>query len=213
MPYAGSAAHYVSGRVPHLRELAHRLAAELGLVHVGRLLDVGCGPGSLTLLLAPLFEHAVGIDADADMLAEAARQAAAAAIIGVDWVCMRAEDLPAGLAAASRQIEQLVLSYLHDQWQAGRGLPRRRTGGDEDQVFRGAGFSGPTIAQVPGRTVQRRSDEIVAGVFSLSSSTPALFGPRRGRFEHRISGAAARSEPLRTISDQMREITFSIYRP
>ena len=56
--YLGSAAYYVQGRVPYPQELADRLAAELMLDGSGRLLDIGCGPGSLTLLLAGLFEHA-----------------------------------------------------------------------------------------------------------------------------------------------------------
>lgn len=56
--YAGSAAYYARGRVPYPPELATLLAAELGLDGSGRLLDVGCGPGSLTLLLAPLFAAA-----------------------------------------------------------------------------------------------------------------------------------------------------------
>jgi SAM-dependent methyltransferase len=92
--YAGSAAHYVRGRVAYPQELVDGLADELGLDGTGRLLDVGCGPGSLTLLLAPLFERATGLDADADMLAEGARQAAAAGITNVEWVASRAEDLP-----------------------------------------------------------------------------------------------------------------------
>jgi ubiquinone/menaquinone biosynthesis C-methylase UbiE len=91
--YAGSAAYYVQGRVPYPRELVDALVAELALDGSGRLLDVGCGPGSLTLLLAPWFEQAIGLDADAEMLAEAARQAAAAGISNVDWVGLRAEDL------------------------------------------------------------------------------------------------------------------------
>jgi SAM-dependent methyltransferase len=92
--YAGSAAYYVRGRVAYPQELADRLADELGLDGTGRLLDVGCGPGSVTLLLAPMFEHATGLDADADMLAEGALQAAAAGITNIDWVASRAEDLP-----------------------------------------------------------------------------------------------------------------------
>ena len=76
--YAGSAAYYVQGRVPYTQELVDALVAELTLDGSGRLLDVGCGPGSLALLLAPLFEHATGLDADPHMLAEAERQAAAA---------------------------------------------------------------------------------------------------------------------------------------
>jgi SAM-dependent methyltransferase len=80
--------------VAYPQELADRLADELGLDGTGRLLDVGCGPGSVTLLLAPLFEHATGLDADADMLAEGALQAAAAGITNIEWVASRAEDLP-----------------------------------------------------------------------------------------------------------------------
>jgi SAM-dependent methyltransferase len=93
--YAGTAAYYVHGRVPYPQELVDRLVDELGLDGTGRLLDVGCGPGSLTLLLAPRFEHATGLDADPDMLAEGARQADAAGIANIDWVRSRAEDLPA----------------------------------------------------------------------------------------------------------------------
>lgn len=62
-----------SGRLP--AEVADTLVATLELDGSGRLLDVGCGPGSLTLLLAPHFAEAIGIDADADMLTEAARLA------------------------------------------------------------------------------------------------------------------------------------------
>ena len=95
--YAGSAAYYVQGRVSYPQELVEALAAELALDGNGRLLDVGCGPGSLALLLAPWFEQATGLDADAAMLAEAARQAEAGGITNVDWVNLRAEDLPPGL--------------------------------------------------------------------------------------------------------------------
>jgi SAM-dependent methyltransferase len=95
--YAGSAAHYARGRVPYPRELVDGLVTELALDGRGRLLDLGCGPGSLTLLLAPWFERATGLDADADMLAEAARQARVAGLSHVDWVHLRAEEVPADL--------------------------------------------------------------------------------------------------------------------
>ena len=95
--YAGSAAHYVRGRVAYPQALADLLAAEVGLDRSGRLLDVGCGPGSLTLLLAPLVAEATGLDADPDMLAEAERLAVRAGLANVRWRLLRAEDLPAGL--------------------------------------------------------------------------------------------------------------------
>lgn len=92
--FAGSAAHYSVGRMPYPGRLAAAVRDELGLDGTGRLLDVGCGPGSLTLPLAPLFESAVGVDPDAGMLAEAARRAGEAGLDRVEWRRHRAEDLP-----------------------------------------------------------------------------------------------------------------------
>lgn len=62
--YAGSATHYASGRMPYPPELAGAVRDALGLDGGGRLLDLGCGPGSLTMLLAPLFEATVAVDAN-----------------------------------------------------------------------------------------------------------------------------------------------------
>ncbi len=95
--YAGSAEYYPVGRMPYPKAIADVLGQELGLDGTGRLLDVGCGPGSLTLLLAPRFAEAVGVDADGGMLAEAARQAERAGVGNVTWRQLRAEELPAGL--------------------------------------------------------------------------------------------------------------------
>lgn len=95
--YAGSARFYASGRVAYPAGLADALAAELSLDGAGRLLDVGCGPGTLTLLLAPRFAAAVGVDADPGMITEAAGQGRRAGCATVTWHRMRAEELPGGL--------------------------------------------------------------------------------------------------------------------
>jgi SAM-dependent methyltransferase len=94
--------------MPYPAGIAEAIRRELGLDGTGRLLDVGCGPGSLTLLLAPLFEAVVGVDADPGMIAEARRRAAefaaTTAATGaangagtIEWRQLRAEDLPADL--------------------------------------------------------------------------------------------------------------------
>ncbi len=62
------------GRVDYPVALADALATELRLDSPRRLLDVGCGLGKFTLLMAPLFEQATGVDADRDVLAEAEEQ-------------------------------------------------------------------------------------------------------------------------------------------
>jgi SAM-dependent methyltransferase len=95
--YGGSAAHYAIGRVAYPAEVAKALVSALDLDGSQRLLDVGCGPGSLTLLLAPHVAQALGVDADGDMLAEAARLAAERSLANVRWVRMRAEELPGDL--------------------------------------------------------------------------------------------------------------------
>jgi SAM-dependent methyltransferase len=93
--YRGTAAYYTRGRPPYSRLLAATLAAELGLDGAGRLLDVGCGPGALTVDLAGAFGDVIGLDPDAEMLAEGARRAAEAGIGHIRWVQARAEDIPA----------------------------------------------------------------------------------------------------------------------
>src|SRR3954470_13773302 len=97
--YAGSAEFYATGRLPYPRAMADQLAAELRLDGHGRLLDVGCRPGSVPLLLAPLFESVVGVDADEDMIAEARRQADLREVRNAVWHVLRAEQLPAGLGS------------------------------------------------------------------------------------------------------------------
>ncbi len=56
--YDGAAVHYRYGRPAYSLELEELLAEELGLDGSGRLLDVGCGPGILTVRLAHLFQEA-----------------------------------------------------------------------------------------------------------------------------------------------------------
>jgi tRNA/tmRNA/rRNA uracil-C5-methylase (TrmA/RlmC/RlmD family) len=89
------------GRISYPTALAEALATALQLDGSGRLLDVGCGPGNFTLLMAPWFHQATGVDADRDMLTEAERQAAAAGIGNVEWLHLRAEEIAIKLWLAS----------------------------------------------------------------------------------------------------------------
>jgi SAM-dependent methyltransferase len=95
--FQGSARYYGRGRLPYPPQLADVIAATLNLDRLGRLIDVGCGPGTIAIRLAHIFEEVIGLDPDADMLAEANRQAVELRLGNARWVRALAEDLPAGL--------------------------------------------------------------------------------------------------------------------
>ena len=95
--FKGTSAYYERGRLPYAPGFVETLTTVLGLDGSGRLLDVGCGPGTVTLALAPFFTEVVGIDPDKDMLSEAGQQAIRREVTNARWVAARAEDLPAGL--------------------------------------------------------------------------------------------------------------------
>ena len=263
--YAGAAEFYPRGRMAYPKELAERLTVELDLDGSGRLLDVGCGPGSLTLLLAGRFEEAVGIDADGDMVREAARLAAVAGVSGVSWRRMYAEDLPGDLghfrvvtfaqsfhwmdqqrvAKAVRGMLAPGGACIHVHASTHRGIateaslefpepphealleltrpyldPARRPAGldranrsGESEAYRAAGFTGPQRITVAGPVVTRTRDEVIAAVFSLSSSTPYLFGDRRAAFEAEARRLLDHTSPSGRFSEQMREIAVDVWRP
>jgi SAM-dependent methyltransferase len=130
--YLGSAAHYRYGRPAYSPELEAVLTRETGLDGNGRLLDVGCGPGVLTVRLAPLFGQAVGLDPDGDMLAEGHRAASGAGVLNIRWVQGLAEDLPAVAPGPYRLVtfgssfhwteEQQVGEAVYDMLEPGGAL-------------------------------------------------------------------------------------------
>ena len=265
--YAGSAKYYAIGRVGYPTALADALASELALDGSGRLLDVGCGPGNFTLLLAPWFEQATGVDADRDMLAEAERRAAQAGVGNVQWLQLRAEELPAGLdrhrvvsfAQSFHWMDQLQVArtalgmleeggacvHVHANTHEGvetdaelphpgpphtaiKELVERYLGPIRATERACCGLIKPTARkrfgeqqastgrqriEVPGDIVERTSDQIVAAIFSLSTSTPHLFGDRREAFESDLRRLLHDANPSGIFSEQMREISADIWRP
>ena len=110
------------------------------------------------------------------------------------------------------RINALVTRYLGPVRRAGAGtLPNGGRSG-EDDVMRAAGYSGPTRLEVGGgQIVERTADQIVSAVFSLSSSTPHLFGDRLAAFEadlRRLLSETGDRFPQRT-----RAAGVSIWRP
>lgn len=107
--YRGSAPYYERGRLPYPAGLEEAIAGRLRLDGRGRLLDVGCGPGSVALRLAGLFKRVIGLDADAAMLAEGRRRATALGVTNADWVHALGEELP--LAPGSARVATFAQSF------------------------------------------------------------------------------------------------------
>jgi SAM-dependent methyltransferase len=102
--YHGAAVHYRYGRPAYSPGLEALLAEELGLDGSGRLLDVGCGPGILTVRFARLFNEAAGLDPDPEMITEGRRAARERGITNITWVQALAEDLPGAAPGTYRVV-------------------------------------------------------------------------------------------------------------
>jgi SAM-dependent methyltransferase len=269
--FAGTAGYYERGRRPYAPDLAGVFARSVALDGRGRLLDVGCGPGTVTLRLAPLFEATVGLDPDQDMLAFASRAAASQGVTNVSWVRERAEALPAGLGSfravtfaasfhwmdrprvasavatmldpggavvhvdapgyrpedpevrAGRDplpfpsppddaLDELRRRYLGADRRAGQGI-RNTSPSGEDQVFRGAGFLPAQTVTVPdGRIFEQATDDVVARVFSTSSTAPHLFGDRLSDFETDMRQILSQASPAGRFSVRLPDNILRIWR-
>jgi len=264
--YLGSAPYYARGRLPYAPGLANCLAEALALDGSGRLLDVGCGPGILTLALAHLFAEVVGVDPDAGMLAEGARRATMLGIENVRWVQSRAEELVGDLgsfwvasfgqsfhwmdrervAALMRtmlepggafihvsdvkepiaqdaglpfplppyaEIRVLVQTYLGPVPRAGQGVLRFGSPAGEAEVLRQAGFlEGARLRAPAGGALERTVDELVAWVYSLSSSAPHLFVDRREAFEEELRNLLGAASDVGRFSEQPPDTDVAIWK-
>src|SRR5262245_63032926 len=94
-PYAGAGWYYAEYRDRVSIELITLLAEQLGWSTRDRVLDLGAGPGQLSLLIAPFVAEVVAIEPEPDMLAEGERRARMADIGNVRFVTGSSDDLPA----------------------------------------------------------------------------------------------------------------------
>jgi len=95
--YEGAARDYSRYRPPYPPSLVTVLRDRFGLDGTGRLLDLGCGPGSVAIPLAHLFERVVAMDPEPDMLAEGSEVARRSGIGNIEWTRGSSEDLSPSL--------------------------------------------------------------------------------------------------------------------
>ena len=92
--FAGAADLYAAYRPQYPDEAFDHLARTLGLGPASRVLDVGCGPGTISLPLSARVGAVVAVDPSPEMLATARRHAADRGVASISFHQGRAEDLP-----------------------------------------------------------------------------------------------------------------------
>jgi SAM-dependent methyltransferase len=91
--FASTAWYYARYRPAYPDAFFRHVVARFGLDGSGRLLDLGCGTGQITLRLAAHVAEAVGLDPEPEMLAEACREAGRAGITNARWLLGNDRDL------------------------------------------------------------------------------------------------------------------------
>ncbi|AXI78277.1 class I SAM-dependent methyltransferase [Peterkaempfera bronchialis] len=110
-------------------------------------------------------------------------------------------------------IQDLVRQYLGPVRRAGRGVLPNGTPGGEAAVLGRAGFAGPQRYVVPGgRPLERTCGDVVAWVFSTSSSAPHLFGRRRGDFEADLGHLLRETSPSGRFSERQPSTEVFVWR-
>jgi SAM-dependent methyltransferase len=84
---------YARYREPYSPSFFQEVARREGLQGTERLIDIGCGPGSLAIGFVPYVKSCMGVDVETEMLA-AARVEAARAGVHIELIQARIEDLP-----------------------------------------------------------------------------------------------------------------------
>ena len=122
--YRGTAADYDLFRVPYPPELVEDLIGRTG--SGGRLVDLACGPGRVTLALAPHFSEVIAVDQEP----ESVEFGRGRGVDHIRWLTGRAEDLT-GLAdvqlvtigdAFHRLDRRRVAALVHEWLQPGGHL-------------------------------------------------------------------------------------------
>jgi SAM-dependent methyltransferase len=213
-PFRTAAPYYARYRPAYPPELIEQLAQATRVDRSARVLDLGCGPGSLSLLLARYAGDVVAVDAEPEMLA----QLRAIAPSNVTAIQARAEDVDERwgsfrLATAGRAFHwfetQLVLGRLAavtpalalvaDRIRASEAQSRtlhiaaelidappiRRRRFRYEELLRSSAFSEVEVISVE---VERTwtPDELIGMAYSTAAASRERLGAKRAEFERRV---------------------------
>jgi ubiquinone/menaquinone biosynthesis C-methylase UbiE len=91
--YRGTASYYDRFRLPYPDQLVEDLCRRAAVTGRGRLLDLACGPGTVTFALRDRFDEVWAVDQEPGTVEFGARKAAELGATNVRWIKGRAEDV------------------------------------------------------------------------------------------------------------------------
>jgi hypothetical protein len=110
-------------------------------------------------------------------------------------------------------IRELIQRFLGPVPRAGQGFLRHGSPDGEAIVLRNAGFQDPERVHVPAGGVRvRNADDVVAWVYSLSSSAPHLFADRLDEFETDLRHLLDDASPSGLFAEQPPDTEVFIWR-
>ena len=136
--FLGTSADYVRHRPPYPAALIRDLLERSRVPKDGFVLDLGCGPGLLSLPLAPHVREVWAVDPEPEMIAEGRAQAAAKGAGNIRWIPGRAEDVEVPAATVDLVTIGAAFHWMDQARVAGRVLEMLKPGG----CFVTAGYDG-----------------------------------------------------------------------
>ncbi len=210
-PFRSTAPYYSRYRPAYPPELILRLAEGAALDREARVLDLGCGPGSLAIPLAEFAGHVVAVDAEPAMIEELSREAPAnvtavtgrAEAVDEQWGSFRLVtagraihwfDAPFVLNTLSKITTTVALcgDDIRESEVQSLALALAAELIDEPpipgprfrytDVLRASPFSDVEVISVE---VERTwtPDELIGFVYSTAAASPERLGERRAEFE------------------------------
>jgi ubiquinone/menaquinone biosynthesis C-methylase UbiE len=223
-PFAGTAAFYSRFRSPYPDAALAFVRASFQLDARSRVLDLGCGPGTVAIPLSHAVGEVLAVDPDADMLAEGERLAAQRRRRNIRWECLRAEEIGADLGCFRLVTmgqsfhwmdRDRVLSLLAERVEDGGGLalinPGRRRKrhalanpepAHEPALRRSAFFHQFSSREFRSEMV-RDVPSIIGHCYSTSGVAKRLFGDAAARFEADLRAELIRRQPSGVFREQI----------
>jgi SAM-dependent methyltransferase len=210
--FRGTAPYYARYRPGYPDELLEQLCAAAGLDGTGRLLDLGCGPGTIAIPLAACVEEVLAVDREPEMLDELRRSAppnvvafeASAEDVDPTWGTFRLTTIGRALHwfDGERVLRQLVgvtpaVALLGDSLDQSEALSsvleiaRELLGERPPMLAPGIRYE-QALADSPFSDVEElwamvertwTVDQLIGFAYSTSFASPHRVGDRRGEFE------------------------------